>query len=148
MKTKNKGRSISLKLEISPDLNFELIGISSHENDYRLVWAINKKWNVNFVRIDNLVLQSRREGCELEFGRFHYADEERLLAVYLISNRCPDGFLFREIKNMDFLVQIIGEMERGRYEDMLRSLKDIEIISGAYAIDPKSLKGISRIIPS
>lgn len=148
MRSKNKGKKKSLKLDVSPDLNFSLIGISSHENDYRLVWAINNHLKFRFTRAENLVLKPIREVHNLEFGRFLYVDEERMVTFYLLSNRCPDGFLFPEIKNMDFLVQVIGEMDRTGFEDLLRSLKNIEIISGAYPIDPLSLRGISRIIPA
>ena len=148
MRSKNTGKKKSLKLDVSPDLNFTLIGISSHENDYRLVWAINNRLKFRFMRTENLVLKPIREARDLAFGRFLYIDEERMLTFYLLSNRCPDGFLFPEIKNMDFLVQVIGEMDRAGFDDLLRSLKNIEIISGAYPIDPLSLRGINRIVPA
>lgn len=144
---KNTGRKKSLKLDVSPDPNFALIGISSHENDYRLVWAINNKLKFNFIRTDNLVLRLPRTADDLEFGRFRYMDEERLLTFYLVSNRCPDGFLFPEIRNMDFLIQVLGEMDSMSFKELVRSLKGIDIISGAYVIDHRSLRGINRIVP-
>jgi len=148
MKPRTTGKRKSLKLDISQDLNFTLIGISSHENDYRLVWAINNRLKFDFVRTENLIMRPPKASHDFEFGRFRYSDDERLLTFYLISNRCSDGFLFPEIKNMDFLMQVIGEMDHRGYHDLLRSLKSVAIISGAYAIDHKMLKDLSRIVPA
>jgi len=44
------------KLAVEPDYRFFLIGISSHENDYHLCWAINQKLNLNLQKRANYVL--------------------------------------------------------------------------------------------
>lgn len=141
MKRKN------LKLDITQDLNFRLLGISSHENDYRLVWAINNNMKFNYVRSENLVVHLQKLKQDMSFSRFIHTDEERYMTFYLISNRSPDGFLFPEIKNIDFLIQVVGEIKDKQIEQMLKELRNINIISGAYVIDIGKLKDIGKIIP-
>ena len=41
------------KLKIDTRFPFRTIGISCHENDYRLIWAVNAKLNTVFVKIDD-----------------------------------------------------------------------------------------------
>ena len=93
MKSGNPEKKKILKLKIEEHNNFKLIGISSHENDYRLVWSINECLKLQFIRIENLVIHNQKLKEDLEFSRFIYHDEDRYLNYYLISNRCPNGFL-------------------------------------------------------
>lgn len=137
----------NLKLDVQPEFNFELIGISSHENDYRLVWAINHALHVGFVRMENLQVVVPKTSAELEFSRFIHEDEERFLSYLLVSNRCADGFLFPGIRNIDYLLKVTQEQPDENMAKMLvKTLRGIDIVSGAYSLEPKSLKGIDQIM--
>jgi hypothetical protein len=135
----------TLKLKVGKDIPYQLIGISCHENDYRLVWAINNALKMEFVRMDNLVVHNPRLKMDLEFSRYSYQDEDRYFTYRLISNRCPDGFLFQEIKNFDFLMQIVGEMPYAEIQTFSRKLKNVEIISATFILQPLKLKGITQV---
>ena len=144
MKAGNPEKKKIVKLQISESNGFVLIGISSHENDYRLVWAMNNAFSFQFARIENLVIFNQKLNTDLEFSRFIFADEDKYLTYHLISNRCPDGFLFPEIKNLDYLLQITGEMDSKHLSIILKELKKVGIISAAFMIDPKQLKDAER----
>jgi hypothetical protein len=133
-----------VRLQVSETYNFSLIGISSHENDYRLVWAINNTFAFQFNRIENLVIYNQKLKTDLEFSRFIFTDEDKYITYYLYSNRCPDGFLFPEIKNLDFLLQITGESDSKHLDKILKDLKQISIVSATFMIDPKQLKDADR----
>jgi hypothetical protein len=133
-----------VKLQISETNSFTLIGISSHENDYRLVWAMNNAFSFQFTRIDNLVIFSQKLNADLEFSRFVFPDEDKYLTYHLISNRCPDGFLFPEIKNLDYLLQVTGELDAKHLTTILKELKKTGIVSATFMIDPKQLKDAER----
>ena len=140
MKKKN------LKLDVKHDIDFGLIGISSHENDYRLVWAVNNAMKFSFVRINNLKIRLPKHDETVEFSKFVYEDEERYMVYCLIANRCANGILFPEIKNLDYLLQINGKSSQHEMEELLLKLRKIDIISAAYILEPLSMKGITRII--
>ncbi len=146
MPASNKKKQV-LKLIIDNSINYGLIGISSHENDYRLVWAINSQFNIQFTRSENLVIRHPKQDLDIEFSRFFYNDENRYLTYTLISNRCPDGFLFPEIKNFDFLFQVSGEVKESDMKEIIRKLKTVSVISASFYLQPEKLKGIGRILP-
>lgn len=135
----------TLKLKVEEDFNYRLIGISSHENDYRLVWAINNQLKMKFVRIGNLVMHNKKQGADLEFSRFFYEDEDRYLKYYLFSNRCPDGILFPEIRNMDFIIQIVGELTEDDFSLIIKEAKSITIVSALFVLQPGKLKNFGQL---
>ena len=144
MKSKPEKKQ-TLKLKVDDQIRYKLLGISCHENDYRLVWAINSQLNMQFVRIDNLVVHHQKLMSDLEFSRFAFPDEGRYLTYELISNRCPDGFLFPEIKNFDFLIKITGEIASSELQDFSRKMKAIDIVSAVFILQPGKLRGIGQI---
>jgi hypothetical protein len=80
------------------------------------------------------------------FSRFVYYDEDRFLTYKLISNRCPDGFLFQEIRNFDFIMQVTKEMTDTEIKAFIKKLKAVEVISAAFLLDPEKLKGLRDIL--
>jgi hypothetical protein len=137
----------SLRLKIGNKPNYRLIGISSHENDYRLVWAINNKMSTQFTRTEDLIVHKHQSEEDGRFSRYIYYDEERYQKYCLLSNRCPDGFLFPEIKNFDFLIQVSGETTDSEIQKINRQLKKVEVISASYILEPEKIKGINEILP-
>jgi hypothetical protein len=144
MKSGKPEKKKIVRLQISETNGFTLIGISSHENDYRLVWAMNNAFSFQFTRIENLVIFNQKLNADLEFSRFMFLDEDKYLTYHLISNRCPDGFLFPEIKNLDYLLQITGDMDSKHLEFIVKELKRVGIVSATFMIDPKQLKDADR----
>ena len=136
----------SHKLSFDEVYSFILIGISSHENDYRLSWAINNTLGIQLSKTHNLVIYNKRTDENQEFSLYQFTDEETLLQYHLISNRCDNGFLLEEMTNIDFLLQITGEVNKGVLSDTVLRLKEIEIITTAFAIDPESLKSKKKLI--
>ena len=133
-----------LKLKVENKVDYKIIGISSHENDYRMVWSINEHLGMQFTRVDNLLVHDIKTGVDMAFSRYEFNDEERYIRYSLISNRCADGFLFPEVKNMDFILQIIGELSPGEFKALEKSVKSVDIISAAYILPSGKLKGIAN----
>lgn len=146
MKPKNPERKKILKLQVDNEIRFSLIGISSHENDYRLVWAVNNHLGFSFSRIDDLVVHQAKTGTDLEFSRYIYTAEESGITYSLISNRCDNGFLFADIRNLDFLIKMNGEVTNQEILDLVKKLKACEVISACYKLDPLKIKGIPGIL--
>ena len=146
MKSGTPEKKKTLKLKIEDHINFKIIGISSHENDYRLVWSINEMLKIQFVKIENLIVHIQKLKEDLEFSRYLYHDEDRYLKLILISNRCPDGFLFPEVKNLDFVLQIMGEIHDAELKEMVKKLKTVPVIATALILSPEKIKGIGNIL--
>jgi hypothetical protein len=134
------------KLAVEHDYRFFLVGISSHENDYHLCWTINRKLNLNLQKRANYVLFNPKLNANQEFSFYAYEDEETFLIYYLLSNRCDDGFLVEEFRNIDFLMQVHGDLPAGSQEKMIRDLRSIPVINTSFAIDPRTLKSRDRLL--
>jgi hypothetical protein len=146
MKYGSTEKKKKVKLQISNEINFTLIGLSSHENDYRLVWALNSKLFFEFTRMADLVVHHPKLKTDLEFSRYIHTDEDKYLVFYLIANRCPDGFLFPELKNLDYLIQINGEITEGEKTQLTKKLKTVEVISACFSLEPANIKEIRNIL--
>jgi hypothetical protein len=146
MKSKPSEKKQTVKLRVDNDIRFRLVGISCHENDYRLVWAINNRMKMQFVRTSNLVVHNLKLKTDVEFSRFAYLDDSRYLTYYLIANRCPDGFLFPEIKNFDFLIQIVGEMNDHETRELTKKIKGVGVVSAVFILTPEKLKNSRQIL--
>jgi hypothetical protein len=115
-----------LKLDTSLVL-FTVIGISSHENDYRLSWNMNENLLLNLVQIEDFAIDTG-----MEFTRFKHEDEERTL--YLISNRCNNGFLLEKFRNFDFILKIEPELTDTELTGWLQDLRRAPLISAVLPI--------------
>ena len=134
------------KLNFNPEYDFFLIGISSHENDYRISWALNNYLGLKLVRMDDHKIIDNNYPEPLNFSTFIYNDEESLLSYKLIKNRCYDGYLIGEIKNIDFLFIISGETNQIFLDNLTQKINDLSIVNTAFQIDPEKLKSRQKLL--
>jgi hypothetical protein len=139
----DKKKTVKLRIESQPHYN--IVGISSHENDYRLVWSMNEQLKMQFIRTTNLTVYDPKVEADLEFSRYIFNDEERYLKYEMLSNRCDNGFLFPEIKNVDYLLLITGELSHTAFEGLIKKTRKIDIVSTAFAIQAVKLKNLSKL---
>ena len=67
----------------------------------------------------------KKTGVRQEFSLYRYYDEETYLDYHLIANRCEDGFLLEELKNIDYFLRISGDCEDDFTERLLVKLLKI-----------------------
>jgi len=97
---------------------FTIIGISSHENDYRLTWSINQQLGLAFVQSENLLSDHGKE-----FTCFAHNDDDTCLM--LVSNRCDNGFLLDKYRKIDFILKfddLLNESEKNEWLNNLRKV--------------------------
>lgn len=136
----------SHKLIVEDDFHFFLVGISSHENDYRISWAINTHLKIALKRADNLQIHNPRIKQDQEFSLYQFTDLETVLHYNLIANRCDNGFLLEEMKNIDYVLKITGDASKNFPEQLVNKLKKIDIITTAFEIDPSELKSRKKLL--
>ena len=136
----------NIKLAFKAELEFQLIGISSHENDYHLSWAINRNMGLNLTRSENLSIYNKQLKGQQEFSVFSFNNEDNFILYNLISNTGVNGFLFPEMRNIDFFLQIYGESDAKIILKLNTKLNKINIINTSFIIDPKSLKVPEKLL--
>jgi hypothetical protein len=121
------------------------LGISSHENDYRLSWALNQHLNINLVKSENHSVFNQKLNQNQEFSEYGYQNEQDI-RFRLISNRCENGFLLEEFKNIDFIFIVQPDEGDTFTSGLLSRIKGISLVSAVFPLSVKSDKGRKRIL--
>ena len=132
------------KLSFQLDFNFFLLGISSSENDYRLSWEMNEKLEISLRKSTDHVIKKKE--IEQVFLVYTFYDEEVYLQYSLIVNKSEKGFLIEELRNIDYFLQIHGDLSDNQKQQIISSVKNIKGVSGIFKLDINTLKSKNRLI--
>jgi len=131
------------KLTFSYENDFHLIGIASHENDYRLSWAINASLRIDLTKEKDFTIHHPKNKIEANYSMYGYSDLNNYNTYHLISNKSEKGFLLPELKNIDFILRVTGFSELDSLDVLLKKLKKIDIIITAFHIEiPEKQKSL------
>jgi hypothetical protein len=133
------------KLAVSIDEDYCLLGIVSDEPDYKLCWLINEQLKFSFSKTDNLTLFNRKTNTEQIFSIFLYLDESTMINYRLIANRNESDIYLAELKNIDYVLHIQGELKSDDILDMITELLSVESIRMCAPIDLKKIKQQDRL---
>lgn len=123
-----------------------LIGIVSHENDYRLSWAFNQYLNLKFIKTSSLTLEHPKREENPVFSVFKYEDEESFIQYFLIANKSENGYLIAELKNVDYILKITGDIKELSVKELVVKIKKMEFVNTAFIIEDLSTKGLKNLI--
>ena len=138
------GKKKKHKLTFQPDFSFFLLGISSSENDYRLSWKMNKKLEISLQKGTDHVI--KRKEIEQGFLVYTFYNEEVYLQYFLIANKSENGFLIEELRNIDYFLQIHGDLTDNQQQQIISSVKNIKGVFGVFKLDINTLKSKNKLI--
>jgi len=125
---------------------FILVGIVSHENDYRLSWALNQYLKLKFIKAESLTINQPKLEENPVFSVFKFDDEESFIQYFLIANKSENGFLIPELKNVDFILKITGDINDQTAKNLVVQIKKMEFVNTAFKIEDISAKGLKNLI--
>lgn len=134
------------QLDVDYDFDFRLIGISCHSKDYRLCWALNNQLEIQLEKVhrENAASGLKKNGIAIE-SLYTYFDEESHSAYQLLYNKHNNNLLLPEQKLADFLL-IIDQMNEEFFENLLKKIKEIDLVNTAFVIDVSTLKSKENLI--
>jgi hypothetical protein len=156
-------------LDIEPDYDFLLIGISSHEKDYRLSWALKKELDIDFKKVNSLEIKDKKQPMPAYFSLYECADEANYREYFIVSNfseqknktvhennlfdNVNEGYLttenewlIPEQKTMNYFFILKGEVNIDEQQDLVKKIKSISFVLTANIIDAESLKSKQHLI--
>ena len=156
-------------LKVADDYDFVLIGISSHEKEYRICWALNNKFNFELTKIDSLEIKGKKQETPSFFSLFKYEDEEAFIEYFVIANlseskttgvnnntlfkgntkefqSSENEFLIPEYKNMNYFFVIKGEIGTEEIEETIKKIKEIDLVLTAVNMDVTQLRSKQNLI--
>ncbi len=126
------------------DYDFQLIGLYCHFKDYRLAWALNKKFEFDFVKQEPYIITSSDESQE--FSYYTYSIEHQELFYYLLSNRSNHGLLIPERKDVDYFIIVDGVYERSKKKEFIAELSSLNEVLSAVEVNPKELRSKQNLL--
>jgi hypothetical protein len=137
MKSVQKVTRIQLKTNHKDELI--LLGVVSADPDYKLSLTINKKFSISLKNISPLRITDSF-GSESTFSRFTDTSRSPDIIFSLVSNRSGNNYLFKKMKNVDYIFQI-QETENGKnINQITASLREIESVNAVFGIDLNTFK--------
>lgn len=156
-------------LKIEYDYDFVLIGISSHEKDYRFCWALNKALDLELTKGESLEIKAKKLGATSFFSLFQYENTDEFREYFVLSNSSENkqlaatatnlfnksaesdisgdsGILIPEHRQMDYFLVIRGEIEEEEVDELLLKLKAVDFVLTAVRIDVEELKSKTNLV--
>jgi hypothetical protein len=140
------------------DYNFILIGISSHDEDFRVCWHLNKLLTVDFNRMPDVDILHPKTGLQSTFPMFQFisrqedpmGNDELPLSEKeeLIADEMDITFnLIPEQSKMDFFLMIKGEAAyHFNNDELVKQIRNLPCVMAAFKIEPESLKSKDNLI--
>lgn len=132
------------KLDMDPDPEVMLIGISSHVNDYRLCWSLNRSLGIALARRDQDISEPGPERMA-SYSAFDHVDEESQATYSLVNNHSGDGILLKEQRQADYFL-VVDEQAPIRPEELLARVRAAEFVLTAFPLDARRLRGAEKLL--
>ncbi len=133
------------KLEVAIEEDFALLGVVSDDPDYKLCWMINQVLNLGFEKLDNLDLFHQKLQVTQSFSIFAYDDEDALLTFRIIKNRGDQGHFMDELKNLDYLVHIQGEVNTMKISNFMLTVGGLPNVRMCVPVDLSRIRNKERL---
>lgn len=128
------------KLSGDYESDFYLIGIASHENDYRISWAINNGLKWKLVKVNDFKVNHPKLKAMVNYSMYKYTDVDELFNYYLIANKSEKGFLLSEFKNIDYIIKVSADIDPDALNAITQKIKKIDIVITAFIIEDLNLR--------
>jgi len=133
------------KLELAMEEDFCLLGVVADEPDYKLCWMINQALDMNFEKQEDLQLYHRKRNEEQVFSLFSYYDPDALITYRVIRNKSENGYFLDELKNIDYLIHIQGEIHADRITGFMLSVNSLQPVRMCVPSDLSRIKNKERL---
>ncbi len=128
------------------DFDFRLLGISSHVQDYRICWAVNKTLGLDLIKLDQEIIIRIVKGEDpISFSTYYYMDEDSEVEFELISNRHEQGYLIPEMKTADYFLKISDYFPED-IDELIRDLRKSNLVNMAFEVDINSLRSKQNLL--
>ncbi|MCF8347010.1 MAG: IPExxxVDY family protein [Bacteroidales bacterium] len=133
------------KLSVSIGDDYCLLGIVSDEPDYKIGWLFNQQLDASFARGEDLFVFNKKLNEEHAVSVFLYHDERKMLTYRLISNRLPAGYFLSDLKQIDYVLHIQGEVNPDEIGELIQRIGSIDSVRMCVPVDLKRIKEQDRL---
>jgi|LauGreDrversion4_2_1035121.scaffolds.fasta_scaffold05345_5 hypothetical protein len=133
-------------LTFEQEYDFDMLGICSHHNDYRLAWGINEELSIQLKKAEEDYVITNKKGQKIsQHSLYEFRDEENLIEYYLIKNKSLGKYLIPEKPAIDYFL-FLFENHIWEPEDLLVKLKNISSVLGGFIFDPEEFESTELLV--
>jgi hypothetical protein len=121
-----------LKLDLDPDPEVTVIGISSHVNDYRLCWSLNRSMGLELSRCNGDITEEV-QGRTTRFTVFSHEEPGQEGRYLLVNNHGSDGVLIRDQRQADYFLVVDNALAE-RDPDLIDRVRRSEFVLTAFPL--------------
>jgi hypothetical protein len=132
-------------LLLENDYNYDLIGICTHFQDYRLVWGLNNQFKFNLSKAKDNFSLIRKQNQEVHFPYYYSINEEKHLEIYLIKNKHEGNYLINEKQQIDYFLFLCNNFVF-QIDECLNQMRQIQSIMAAYNFEPTTIPSTEYIL--
>ncbi|MCW5899787.1 MAG: IPExxxVDY family protein [Flavobacteriales bacterium] len=133
-----------VKLDLDPDPEVTVIGISSHVNDYRLCWSLNRTMGLSLTRRREDISEDLG-GRLASFATFDHEDPDNKDRLTLVHNHCENGVLLPEQRAADYFL-VMDNAAAGSRPDLLDRLRRAEFVLAAFPLPFERLRAGYKLL--
>ncbi len=134
------------KLEVKSHYNFLIWGLVSPFEGHRIAWNLNQCFEFNLVREADIQIENKPLKADDFYAYYLYEDQLNIFKVELIKNITNTSRLVPELKNIDYLLLVKGELDFFEPEAFRQLLNRISVIQSAIEIPINKLKSRAMLI--
>lgn len=151
-------KALTLGYEFEHDYN--LLGITSTLEGYRLAYLLNKNLDIYLERQSSNI-DFTNKNCSFAFYNYdcnstfsswsliankHAFTSKNTEETNLFNEESKISYLINEKKEVDYFLKTIGDFNATSLEQVLNNIKNIKGLIAAYTINPYSLKSKDYLI--
>lgn len=133
------------RLNGNHQLPFALIALSYPESLLKTAWILNNKLGIN-LRESEMLIQGKDDPSNT-FPVFCDRESSDVLFYSLISNKSLNNQLVKELPNIDFILEISGEIKKSVILEVIKAVKQIPGILAAIEINAEKIKRNTAFYP-
>lgn len=129
------------KIVVEPFDDIKIIGISTHLEDFKLAWNINKLLNINLIKYSDILTE---DGLGFSFYLYDGGENSNTYNLVEIANTEARWVKFSPA--IDYLIVIRNYIHESKLADLLEKIKHIEGVMHAYLIDLETNNKIDTLL--
>ena len=134
------------KLDGNQELPFALIAISSSDNLLKMAWNINRILAISLKEYDYQI--PSKDDPSLYFPVLCDRESSTTLYFSLIPNKQLACNLIKELTNIDYILEISGEINKSIIAEITKQIKQIQGVIMVLEVSPEKVKRKNAFYPA
>jgi len=133
-------------LEVENEYDYDVIGLCSHHQDYRVIWELNHHLGLGFVKCDEFYKNYTKKGVLVsEHSKYKFEDQETGIDYLFVKNKAQGKFLLAELAQIDFFIFIKDNFAMD-IDEILEKYRRIPSVVTAFAYNPEEIKSCEQLL--